>query len=109
MNDILVTQNGELSPDELREMFGYGAPTPADLREQMRSQLAALPQAARAVYRRDNIADPKTPLLTVVETVLYHFDQRNRRSVAQQLQLTDRELCLLLIGYGLGRERGGPR
>lgn len=74
----------------------------ADMRESLRECLSQLPATARRVYNRDNISAATTPLLTVVETVLYHFDVSNRARVATLLGMTDRELMILLVGYVIG-------
>jgi hypothetical protein len=100
--DPIRTQ--QLTVDELREIFGLGLTHPADLREQLRAKLSMLPTAARAVYCRDNIANPDTPLITVVETVLYHFDIPNRKRVAAALKLSYDDMILLLAAFVLGYE-----
>jgi len=97
----------QMTPAELREYLGWDETHPADLRETMRTKLGMLPNAARAVYCLDNIADPKTPLLTIVETVLYHFDIPNRRKVAKALGLEYDVMITMLVGYVLGCEHKG--
>ena len=79
-------------------------PHPADLRETLRDKLRVLPTVARGVYNRSNLSAPDTPLLTVVETVLYHFDARNRARVAAALDLSEGQLTWLLVGAILGAE-----
>jgi len=75
----------------------------------MRVKLAQLPIAARAIYNRDSIRDPQTPLIHVVETVLYHFDQNNRERVADALDMDYDNFVLFLVGYILGHEHGWVR
>ena len=93
----------KLTATEFREMFGDGT-TSADTREAMRDLLDELPDAARTAYNRENIRPKNTPLLTVIETVLYHFDRRNFAKVADELGIEKDALEMLLIGYVLGRE-----
>jgi len=89
---------------ELVAMITNSGEHPADIRENMRAKLHALPNSARAVYDRENIHDPRTPLLTVIETVLYAFDNTNRHRVADALGLEYDTLITLLIGYVIGYE-----
>jgi hypothetical protein len=91
--------------DDVRELQAMLHTThPADIREVMRAKLHQFPQVARRVYDRANIHDPATPLIHVVETVLYHFDPANRARVAQGLALDEESMTLLLVGYVLGHE-----
>ena len=78
------------------------------MREYLRECMNELPATARTVYNRPNISTPTTPLITVVETVLYHFDSHNRARVATMLGMTDRELVTLLVGYIIGHS-SAPR
>jgi len=94
-----------LSEEEFEALFAHQGQHPADLREEMRTTLRKLPQVARAVYpERENIQDPATPLLVVVETVLYSFDRRNRERVADGLDMLYDDLVLILVGVVLGQE-----
>jgi hypothetical protein len=76
---------------------------PADMRERLRAKLGALPDVARRVYNRENIRDPHTDDMTIIETVLYHFDHGNRNRVAVALGMDYDAMLTLLIGYVLGR------
>ena len=78
----------------------------ADLTTAAGRLLVALPDAARGVYCRDNIADPQTPVQTVAETVLYHFDAGNQQAVAKALGTSWAVLRLLLVGFAAGYRRG---
>lgn len=91
-----------LTQEEFDTLFAHQGQLPADVREHMRVTLAKLPIAARAVYCRENIADPTTPLITVIETVLYSFDRNNRERVADALGMLYDDFILILVGYILG-------
>lgn len=93
-----------LTESELNLLLGKLNLSPADVREKMRSVLRRLPIVARTIYDRPNIHATNTPMLTIVETVLYHFDQNNRERVAEALDLTYDGLVLLLVGIILGYE-----
>ncbi len=95
-------QKTVLTAAEFAALFDL-AEHPADMRERLRAKLDALPDAARRVYNRDNIRPLSTPLMAVVETVLYHFDHGNRQRVAIQLGMDYTEMVTLLIGYVLGQ------
>ena len=77
---------------------------PAERRETLRELLQQLPAIACEIYPCNNICDPQTSRLTVVETVLYHFDRNNRERVAEACGLNDDILMALLIGFVLGSE-----
>jgi hypothetical protein len=78
----------------------------ADIREYLRERLNDLPDVARRVYNRENIQARTTPLIVVVETVLYHFDSNNRQRVATLLGMTDPEMVSFLVGYVIGYGSG---
>lgn len=89
--------------DELAALLGDCGEHPADMRERLRAKLDALPDAARLIYNRDNIRAKNTPLITVVETILYYFDFDNRQRVAVQLGMLYSDMMTLLIGFMLGQ------
>ncbi len=91
-----------LTQDEFDTLFPNLPLAAVDLREQMHALLHRLPTVARAVYARPNLHAPHTPLLTVVETVLYHFDQNNFELVAERLDMSYADLKLFLVGFVLG-------
>jgi hypothetical protein len=98
-------------PRTLRDLTGvvdadmhFYTEHPADIRERYRTKLAMLPTAARSVYARENISDPDTNMIEIVETVLYYFDVGNRRRVAEALNTTYEDLMIILCGFVLGYE-----
>jgi hypothetical protein len=76
----------------------------ADLREELRRKLDALHVAALRVYEKDTLLDPDISLRRVAETVLYSFDAHNRPRVAAELDMTEEQLIVLLLGFTLGWE-----
>jgi len=82
----------------------YDELLPANVREEMRSKLEQLRNCAIEVYPRPNLLDEDISPRRVIETVLYSFDNNNRRAVASKLHLTDKDLIILLCGYVLGWE-----
>jgi len=93
-----------LTQEELDALLPHHAHIPADVRESMRVKLQQFPIAARHVYNREGIRSPETPLINVIETVLYHFDENNRERVADALEMNYDEFVLFLVGYVLGHE-----
>ena len=95
-------QKTVLTAEEFAALFDIGE-HPADMRERLRAILDIIPNIARQVYNRENIRNADTDLLTIVETVLYHFDHCNRQRVAVALDMNYTQMLTLLIGYVLGR------
>ena len=91
-----------LTQEEWDALFPQHSQIPADVRDSMRVKLAQLPIAARHVYNRESIQNPDTPLVEVIETVLYHFDENNRERVADALEMGYDEFVILCVGYILG-------
>lgn len=91
-----------LTQDEWDLLFPHHDQLPADVREALRVKLVQLPIAARHVYNREDIRNPDTPLIHVIETVLYHFDENNRERVADALEMGYDEFVTLCVGYVLG-------